>query len=79
MTAAVTLRCVADMRAGDEGVVAQVEHPLELRRRLAELGIRAGQRIEVAQRGVGGSRIVAVGGARIAIDHATAARLFVAG
>lgn len=47
--------------------------------RLAELGLRAGERVTLTQRGVGGARVVSVGGSRIALDRRTAAQLPVTG
>lgn len=44
-------------------------------RRLAQLGLRAGAEVVVTMRTSGGGRVVAVSGARIALDQATAQRL----
>jgi ferrous iron transport protein A len=41
--------------------------------RLREMGLRPGALVRMAGRGAGGSRIVTIGAARIAIDGATAA------
>ncbi len=49
-----------------------VDLPLVARRRLAELGLRAGATVEVVHRTAGGGRVVAVAGSRIALDRATA-------
>jgi len=68
-----------DLRAGGSAVLADVNHAEALTRRLAELGLRSGQTIVLAQRGVGGSRVLAVGGARIAVDRATASQLLLVG
>ena len=46
-------------------------------RRLAALGLRRGAQLTVVHRTVGGGRIVTVAGARIALDRAVLARLFV--
>ena len=65
---------------------AAVRTPLTLRRsegapefcrRLSALGLRQGARLTVVQRTIGGGRIVAVAGARIALDRGVLARLFV--
>ncbi|HET9128395.1 MAG TPA: FeoA family protein [Propionibacteriaceae bacterium] len=49
----------------------------DFRRRLATLGLRRGAEVIVVHRTVGGGRIVAVAGARIALDRGVLARLFV--
>ncbi|GAB2933531.1 hypothetical protein GCM10027047_32470 [Rhodococcus aerolatus] len=41
-------------------------------RRLAELGIRTGQPVQVLGRTAGGGRLLAVGDARVAVDRSTA-------
>lgn len=41
--------------------------------RATELGLRVGARVRVLHRGPKGSRVVAVGGTRLALDGATAA------
>lgn len=48
------------------------------RSRLAELGLRAGERVTLTQRAVGGARILAVHGSRIAVDARTAGGLTLA-
>ncbi|HEY5186202.1 MAG TPA: ferrous iron transport protein A [Actinomycetes bacterium] len=40
-------------------------------RRLAELGLRAGQRVHVLQRSAGGGRLLGIGADRIAVGRAT--------
>ncbi|AKT50162.1 FeoA family protein [Arsenicicoccus sp. oral taxon 190] len=50
-----------------------VDLPLAPRRRLAELGLRTGATVEVLHLTAGGGRVVAVAGARIALDRSTAA------
>lgn len=47
-------------------------------RRLAQLGLRPGVELICVMRTSGGGRVVSVAGARIALDHATAASLLVA-
>lgn len=49
-----------------------VDAPHATRRRLAELGIRPGARVEALATTAGGGRIVSVSGSRIAIDRSTA-------
>jgi len=46
--------------------------------RLREMGMRAGTTLRLDMVAAGGARIVAVGGARLAIDHSTAALIDVA-
>jgi ferrous iron transport protein A len=45
------------------------------RRRLAEMGVRPGARITVLHRSSGGGRVLAVDGARIAVDAQLAASI----
>lgn len=49
----------------------------DFRRRLSALGLRRGARLTVVHRTIGGGRIVAVAGARIALDRGVLARLYV--
>jgi len=46
--------------------------------RLAELGIRPGERVELLQRGLWCGLILAVGGMRVALDQGTARSILVA-
>lgn len=58
------------------GVMAQVRAvgtESEALLRLREMGLRPGALVRMAGRGAGGSRIVTIGAARVAIDGATAA------
>jgi ferrous iron transport protein A len=73
------VRTVRDLRAGECAVLGEPDLDRGQRMRLAELGLRAGESITLAQRGVGGARVVAVAGSRIALDARTAARLPVTG
>ncbi|WP_062516610.1 FeoA family protein [Demequina gelatinilytica] len=41
--------------------------------RLREMGLRPGTRVRLAGRGAAGARVIAIGGARIAIDRGTSA------
>jgi Fe2+ transport system protein FeoA len=68
-------RTVRDLRAGESAVLGHPRVDEAQRRRLAEMGLRAGEDITLAQRGVGGARVVAVQGSRIALDSATAGLL----
>ena len=67
-------------------VDAPVGTPLTLRRsdgapefvrRLSALGLRRGAQVTVVQRTIGDGRIVAVAGARIALDRGVLGRLYV--
>ncbi len=68
---------VRDLPVGRPAALADLRVPPAQRARLAELGLRPGEQVEVVQRAVGGARILAVHGARIALDAHTAARLHV--
>ena len=72
MTAPATVR---DLHPGQTAVLAEPTVADAVRIRLAELGLRAGQEILLIQRAVGGARVVAVAGSRIALDARTAAGL----
>ncbi len=48
--------------------VTHVAGSLTVRRRLAEMGVRTGSHIRVLYRTTGGGRVLAVDGARIAVD-----------
>lgn len=71
-------RTVRDLRTGESAVLGDptIEEPQ--RSRLAELGLRAGEQVTLTQRAVGGARIIAVHGSRIAIDARTAGSLTLA-
>jgi len=64
-----------DLPVGDVGILADPQVPARLATRLAELGLRAGARVQVLQRAVGGARVLSVTGSRIAVDARTAAAL----
>ncbi len=49
--------------------------PAALRRRLAEMGLRAGARVRTMQKTAGGGRIVDVAGARIALGRDVLAQI----
>jgi ferrous iron transport protein A len=66
---------VRDLRRGESAVLAVPQLDSRQAMRLAELGLRAGESVTLTQRGVGGARVLAVAGSRIALDARTAARL----
>ena len=66
---------LAAVAAGVPFHVEAVTGPPTIRRRMAELGLRAGTIVTVLQRTAGGGRLLAVAGARIAVDAATAGRV----
>ncbi|MEZ5185677.1 MAG: FeoA family protein [Candidatus Nanopelagicales bacterium] len=55
--------------------VSQVGGTPAIRRRLAEMGVRPGSHIRVLYRTTGGGRVVAVGGARVALDSGLASAI----
>lgn len=60
--------------AGEGGVVTCVlrtDGNQTVVRRLAELGIRTGARVNVGQKTPGGGRVVSVAGSQLALDRAT--------
>ena len=61
--------------AGTDLIITGLDVPPAARLRVREMGLRAGQRVRVAQRGGFGGCVLAVGGARLAIDRATARRI----
>ena len=54
------------------GTVTTVDLPADSQRRLAELGLRPGAPIRVAQRATGGGVVVDLAGSRLALDRRTA-------
>lgn len=66
---------VRELQVGQSAVLGEPTVPSALRARLAELGLRAGQEVLLLQRAVGGARVVAVAGSRIALDGPTAGGL----
>jgi len=63
---------LGDVRPGGYAVLDAPDVPAAMARRLAELGLRAGERVQVMHRTAGGGRLLAVGDTRIAIDRQTA-------
>jgi Fe2+ transport system protein FeoA len=57
---------------GSEFVVLDVNLAESAQRRLAELGVRTGARVNVTQHTAGGGIVVSIGGSRIALDERTA-------
>ena len=57
--------------AGRTVVLGTLQLPPLRVRRLAELGLRRGQRVAVLHRTAGGGRLLAVGDTRVAVDRAT--------
>lgn len=55
-------------RISGSATVTSVQGQASIRRRLAEMGVRSGSHVRVLYRTTGGGRVVAVGGARIALD-----------
>lgn len=51
----------------------EIEGPV--RARLAEFGLRPGAAVMVLGRTAGGGRLLGIGAGRVALDHATAARV----
>ena len=60
-------------------VVLTVDLPSESRARMHEIGLHTGAVVHVTHRGPSGGRVVAVGGARLALDASTATRVEVEG
>ncbi len=65
---------LGDVRTGAHAVLEAPDVPAQMARRLAELGLRAGESVQVMHRTAGGGRLLAVGDTRIAIDRQTARR-----
>ncbi len=63
---------LGDVRPGGFAVLETPDVPTSMARRLAELGLRAGERVQVMHRTAGGGRLLAVGDTRIAVDRQTA-------
>lgn len=67
-----TAATLASLRTG-RATVIDVDLPDDQRRRLAELGLRPGIEVGIAQRATGRGVIVDLAGSRIALDRRTAA------
>lgn len=70
---AVAPATLADVPIGGDAILSDINVPQRLGRRLAELGLRPGRRVAVAQRIAGGGRVISTGGVRYAIDSTTLA------
>ena len=66
-------------RVTGSATVSTVNAEPTLCRRLAEMGVRPGAHIRVLHRTSGGGRVIAVGGARLALDAKMAAVITVDG
>jgi Fe2+ transport system protein FeoA len=70
-------RRLADLRAGEAGVIERIELPDEMATRLMELGFLPGITVTVAHSAPGGDpRVFRVDGSEIALRTETAAQLF---
>ena len=56
-------------------VVVTVDLPQEFRLRMYEIGVCVGALVRITHRGPSDGRVVAIGGARLAIDARTAAAI----
>lgn len=66
---------LAEIPVGDRALVVSTSTAPDLNRRLAELGIRPGASLTIAQRTSGGGRVIDIGSARYAIDRTTLTRI----
>ncbi len=66
---------LGECRLDQDVVVVTVDLPPESRLRMREVGMHAGAVVRVTHRGPSGGRVVAVGGARLALDAATATKV----
>ena len=57
---------------GEPFIIQHADSNPQVCRRLGELGVRPGQRVELLQRTAFGALVLGVGGMRIALDRATA-------
>lgn len=69
---------LADCPLDTDVTVLAVDPDCEACLRMRELGLRVGTCVRVTHRGPAGSRVVAVGATRVAVDAQTAARISVA-
>ncbi|HYP12744.1 MAG TPA: FeoA family protein [Bryobacteraceae bacterium] len=68
---------LADLSAGQSGVIERIDLPDDLATRLMELGFLPGSSVMAAQAAPGGDpRVFRVDGSEIALRSETAARLF---
>ncbi len=64
---------LASLSTGSVARVRSISAEAAVALRLREMGLRPGTRVRLAGRAASGARIVAVGGARIAVDRQTSA------
>ena len=69
---------LADCPLDTDVTVLAVDPDCEACLRMRELGLRVGTCVRVTHRGPAGSRVIAVGASRVALDARTAARIAVA-
>ncbi len=67
-----------DAPSGQAAVLAPVRGERRLARRLAELGLRAGESVVPLRRVAGGGRLLQVAGSRLAVDRGVLRQLVVA-
>jgi len=73
-----TVRTLADLPMGQRCILDRLDLPLEIARRLMELGFLPGNEITPARRAPGGGpRVFRVDGSEVALRHDTAARLYI--
>lgn len=73
-----SLRRLAELRAGEQAILEKLELPEDDARRLMELGFLPGHAVTPAMAAPGGDpRVFRVDGSEIALRRDTAARLFV--
>lgn len=68
---------LADCPLDTDVTVLAVDPDCDACLRMRELGLRVGTCVRVTHRGPAGSRVVAVGASRVAVDAETAARIAV--
>ncbi len=69
---------LADCPLDTDVTVLAVDPACDACLRMRELGLRVGTCVRITHRGPAGSRVVAVGGSRVAVDARTAAQIRVA-
>ncbi|MCC6128331.1 MAG: ferrous iron transport protein A [Acidobacteria bacterium] len=68
--------CLAELHEGEEGVLARINLPEEIARRLMELGFVPGSRVRAVHKAPGGDpRVFHVDGTQIALRRETALHL----
>jgi ferrous iron transport protein A len=69
---------LSDCPLGADVTVTAVDPSCDACLRMHELGLRVGTCVRVTHRGPAGTRVVAVGASRVAVDAQTASRIEVA-